>query len=111
VPGAVLPGASCSTPPALKCQTTAVKTTCQDVYIACTCAAGAWSCDDPCPDASGGSCPPPGKVNVGIACMAPGLVCPGNPEPCGQETFFDVFQCLSGSWTRTVATACDVDGG
>jgi hypothetical protein len=118
-PAAVVAGAACSVPAGFGCTSEIPIFTCgggDEGFVSCTCDGGIWSCADPgspdCVDAAPPpTCPDPTKVNVGIPCMGPGLECPGNPAPCGQETFYDVFQCMSGAWVRTVATACDVDGG
>jgi hypothetical protein len=112
-------GAACSASSGLGCTSEIPIVACggaNEGFVTCTCLSGAWSCADPgpplCNDAQPPPvCPDPTMVNVGIPCMGPGLQCPGNPAPCGQETFYDVFECTAGTWTRTVATACDVDGG
>jgi hypothetical protein len=115
----IVSGGSCSTSSELGCSSAIPIPTCgggNDGFVTCTCLGGAWSCPDvgepDCTDAAPPppppTCPDPTQVNVGVSCAASGLDCPGNPQPCGQETFYDSFQCTAGAWVRTVATDCDV---
>jgi len=117
-PAAVTNGASCSSAGA-SCPSSVAIVGCNGTsegHVYCSCA-GVWSCSEPsppdCVDAAPPppACPDPTLVGPGGACTGSQVDCPGNPQPCGSATFYDVFDCSGGAWMRIVATACDVDGG
>jgi hypothetical protein len=113
-PSTLYPGSPCYGPEGQQCVSTEVPApSCggeppPPVEGVCTCTTGGWSCPTtalPCP--SQPPCPDPSSVYAGVGCSADGQTCPGNPQPCGMEVFYDAFQC-EGSWVSVAATACDI---
>ena len=126
---------ACETLPELSCATEVPVEDCNGViisYVACSCAGGAWACDDSlspyCPDAEpidaapapdfdaepSSPCPPPSEVHAGMGCDTHLLQCPGDPTPCGGDIYYDALQCQYDPagverWVVVAATICDVD--
>lgn len=84
----------------------------EDGYELCNCVSGQWQCAQgapACPADAGSLCPAPAQVLTGGACEPPQAICPGNPQVCGSQTFYDELQCIDGAWQPLVETVCDVD--
>ncbi len=79
----------------------------------CTCTTTGWSCQTslpPCLAPPPESCPSPYDVFANGYCNTPGLTCPGNPQPCGDQTYYDALQCEDG-WVSIATTSCDLYPG
>ncbi len=78
----------------------------------CTCTTDGWSCPvatPACPPPP--MCPDPYTVYAFTYCNNQyGVTCPGNPQTCGSQVFYDAFQCSGNSWVSVAATACDIAG-
>jgi hypothetical protein len=119
-PGQVFPGGTCG-PIGEGCPSTNVpQMNCNgvgsDLIIAsCTCTAQGWSCPQITPDClPPPQCPDPAGVRSGGDCTPNGgLTCPGNPQYCGGDIYYDALQC-NGYWFPIATTVCnvgDADGG
>ena len=118
-PSTLYPGIPCATPLGQQCVSTDIPSDSCGGELppptkgVCTCTTGGWSCPQthlPCV-ASPPACPNPYDVYAGGYCPAPGLDCPGNPQTCGAQLFYDALECDGTFWYSLAATACDIDGG
>jgi hypothetical protein len=80
----------------------------------CTCTQGGWSCPAvaalPCVPPPQTTCPDPYSVYSYSSCYTqPGLVCPGNPQNCDGQVFYDALQC-EGYWAPIATTTCAIYG-
>lgn len=113
-PSTVFPGKGCDGTINQACVSTNVPTYgCDGGLIPnmaeCVCAGNAWQCKgggtSPCAEPPPPTCPDPASIFPGAECNGDGLVCRGNPQDCGGQTFYDVLQC-AGSWTPLATTNC-----
>jgi hypothetical protein len=80
------------------------------VTASCSCTSSGWSCPisvPPCPPPQ--SCPDPYSVYPYQTCYAGGMVCPGNPQNCDGDTYYDALQC-EGYWVPVATTTCAIGG-
>jgi hypothetical protein len=80
----------------------------------CNCTSSGWSCPEsvpPClpPPPPTQGCPSPYGVYPYQPCDSGGEVCPGNPQNCDGETYYDAFEC-EGSWLPIATTTCNIGG-
>jgi hypothetical protein len=78
----------------------------------CTCTSSGWSCPvmpTPCPPPM--ACPDPYSVYEFTYCNSYGITCPGNPQTCGSQIYYDAFQCSNNGWESVATTFCGIDGG
>jgi hypothetical protein len=86
------------------------------VSAVCTCTSSGWSCPvavpacvPPPPPPPPQSCPSPYSVSLYQPCYSGGMVCPGNPQNCDGDTYYDTFQC-EGYWVPVTTTTCNIGG-
>jgi hypothetical protein len=78
----------------------------------CFCTVSGWTCppvSPSCPPPPPPTCPDPYSVSVYQPCYANGLVCPGDPQNCEGDTYYDAFQC-EGYWVPVATTQCNIGG-
>jgi hypothetical protein len=75
----------------------------------CTCTSSGWSCPVLQPQCPVMGCPDPYSVYSYQSCYASGLVCPGNPQNCDGDTYYDALQC-EGYWVPVATTSCAIEG-
>ena len=76
----------------------------------CTCTSSGWSCpviQAPCPPPPPQACPSPYSVYQYQSCYSGGMVCPGNPQNCDGDTYYDAFEC-EGYWVPVARTTCAI---
>ncbi len=121
-PYAIAGGASCASP-GQQCEGAVIYYGCGDTpsstMEACTCTSSGWSCppiaEPPCIAPPPTACPSPYNVySYGYCNAQPGQVCPGNPQNCGGEIYYDALEC-EGNWVPVATTQCSLypsyDGG
>jgi hypothetical protein len=125
VPSSVVPGGACG-PIGESCTSTNVaQMNCNGngpptTNASCTCTSQGWSCAQATPACvPPAQCPDPAGVRSYGYCTAPGLTCPGNPQYCGGDIYYDAVQCdpYNRYWVPIATTVCEVgqpnlaDGG
>jgi hypothetical protein len=75
----------------------------------CTCTSSGWSCPVPLPQCPVQACPDPYSVSSYQSCSSSGMVCPGNPQNCDGDTYYDALQC-EGYWVPVATTSCNIGG-
>ena len=116
-PSTLYPNTPCYGPEGQQCVSTDIPGACggelpPPIMGTCTCTTGGWSCPmtiTACP-AQPPPCPDPSAVYAAASCAAPGEMCPGNPQSCGTQVFYDAFECESGYWVSVAKTDCDIGG-
>jgi hypothetical protein len=114
-------GAACTTSPGQSCPSEIPQyDDCTGAFLGdlgCNCQGGTWQCASSQPacvvDASPPpSCPDPSSIVQGLPCSDAPDECPGNPQMCGGQVFYDAFECEGGTWYDVATTDCaTVDAG
>jgi hypothetical protein len=111
-------GVSCASPGQV-CEAAITTYGCGDNPIstmqACTCTMFGWSCppisEPPCVQPPPTACPSPYSVySYGYCYNQQGQVCPGNPQNCGGEIYYDALEC-EGDWEPVATTTCAIYEG
>jgi hypothetical protein len=121
-PSNLYPGSPCAGPTGQQCVSTDIPSdNCgQELMVPikgiCTCTNGGWSCPVAHPDCQPPpvqACPSPYGVYSGNYCDSPGLSCPGDPQNCGDQVYYDALQCQGSTWVSVATTICEIadDGG
>ena len=63
----------------------------------------------PCPPPM--ACPDPYSIYEFTYCNTYGVTCPGNPQTCGSQIYYDAFQCSNNGWESVATTYCGIDDG
>jgi hypothetical protein len=114
-PSTVYPGTGCEVPEGQQCLSTNLPgASCggepaPPVSGSCACTTGGWACPENLPNCPAQACPGPYSVYANQYCMVPGLTCPGNPQTCGAQVYYDALECEGSYWVDVATTACDVD--
>jgi hypothetical protein len=116
-PSVLFPGAACNGLVGQLCASTEIpSSTCSGpppppVMGICTCTSSGWACPQakmPCPSPPPSSCPDPFGVYAGGYCTASGMDCSGNPQSCGNQTYYDALECEGNYWVTLARTSCDL---